>query len=382
MIPPGFRGISNHNLCKRVSFEEVSMRHGVLALSVLLAACSSGHEPREIVVKTDSALISPVDAATRAKVTSLSVSIAQARVPGEEGMVLGETVGDRLAHYSNAFPFVPGYGSGSWILLPLEGAIYLIGLPIAAATTGPSPADAVKARARLQPVLADGAWPDKVRDAFIAVLQSSDAAPKIVEPAAAQLRFALDGPILSVRGDWGQPVLQVRGMLEKDGACLVDRRWQWNGLPIEYFELAGNLDALKNQIEGGAKQIGLAIAEDLFLSDKARTVDFNQGATLHQSRPKMSLWPMFYPNEVASWDEGLGNDGKAPCGREMAAPPAPTIVVQSPAPASATPKSAGVHCYNPRQKSVYLSVPSGCHGADQQMTDAEYQAWTEKQAEP
>lgn len=385
-------GHFHHNQRKRVSFEEVSMRRGVLAFSVLLTAtlsgCSSSHQPREIVVKTDAALVAPVDAATRAKVTSLSVSIAQAGAPGEEGFVPGETVGDRLSSYSNSFPFVPGYGKDGWILLPLEGAIYLIGLPFAAATTGPSPEDAEKARASLKPVLADSAWPDKVEAAFVKVMASSIQAPAIVldpanAPATAQLRFALDGPILSVRGDWGQPVLQVRGMLEQNGACLVDRRWQWNGLAVEYLEMAGNLEALRKQIDGGAEQIGRAIAEDLFLSDEPRAVDFNQGATLHQSRPKMSLWPILYPNTVASWDEGLGKDGRMPCGRKTGAPATPEIIVHStPKAAPAAKRSAGTHCWNPRQHRAYLSTPNGCFAADQQMTDVEYQAWIGNQVEP
>jgi hypothetical protein len=306
------------------------MRRGYsacLTLSVLLGAgCSSPSGLREVVGNTDAAHVSPVDTATRAMAPSIWVSVVQGQAAGEDGYVPGETVGDQLRSYSTSFPLAPAYGKGGWILLPIEGAIYILGLPFAAASTGPSPEDAEEARSALRPVLADSGWPGKIEDAFVTVIRSSDDGPGIVSDAsaaAAQLTLALDGPILSVRGGQGQPVLLVRGMLELGGACLVDRRWQWNGVPVDYFELADKQEDLRRQIEGGARQIALAVAEDLFLSDKPRQVEYNRGAAPHQAKPKMSLWPALYPNRVAGWDENLGEDAKAPCGRTVAPADAP-----------------------------------------------------------
>jgi hypothetical protein len=59
-----------------------------------------------------------------------------------------------------------------------------------------------------------------------------------------------------------------------------------------------------------------------------------------------------------------------------------TVQPAPPATTALTKSTPGTHSYNPRQHQVYLAVPGGCHAADRQMTDAEYEAWDANQAEP
>lgn len=125
----------------------------------------------------------------------------------------------------------------------------------------------------------------------------------------------LYGPSLEVATDrTSQPLMRVRGMLTRNGTCLADRFWAWNGKSADFFDLAaGGGTPLRIQLSKGMNQLGLAIAEDLFLSSAPRKVRYKDSAIPGKDLPVMVEKPVDHQDLLGSWPSTVDPAIAVPC---------------------------------------------------------------------
>ena len=263
----------------------------------------------------------PLEETARAQVEQLEVR-SEGGAPGmQSGLFQGPGVAQNIAQYMSATSV--GTAPGDWLGSLAAGAFLIIGIPIVAivsAASAPSAEEIKKAEESVRSTLSDPYWAQKIRENVAAAVSAGG--KTVVSdgtPAAgwAILTLTLDGPVLDVAQEGGQPFMTVHGELKRGDTCLADRYWSWNGAEDEFFDLADKQSkALKKQLESGANQLAAAIADDLFFSKAARKVAYKEGADTTMDWPLMRLEPHRFENSIATWDgvNGRFNDG-IPCGK-------------------------------------------------------------------
>ena len=274
-------------------------------LLVLLSACTPTHEET----------IPPLGDDVRSEISAVNVATVTGSIGARHGTVQPISPGEAAGMF--VLGSTSEATSGAPILLPLGLAIGILGAPIAAAAGSISPREIQQAEHELNDALADASWQGRLREDVAAPI---GARYKVSEDSDVHLTLVLFGPFLEVAKDrTAQPLLRVRGILSKDGTCLSDRYWAWNGKSGDFFDLAENkARRLRERLSEGMKELGIAVAQDLFLSHEPRKVQYRNGTTAAKDRPIMIERAVDYEDTLASWLATVNPDYTTPCAVESA----------------------------------------------------------------
>lgn len=129
-----------------------------------------------------------------------------------------------------------------------------------------------------------------------------------------RLRLTLEGPWMVTDRFIALPTLTIHGELARDGACLVDRRWRWNGGSDDFVDFDDNDGArYRAAMQDGIKALSAAIVADLFVATQPRkTAYLSESAFKAGSAPRLAVAPMLYEKRIASWDKSDAEAEKEP----------------------------------------------------------------------
>lgn len=132
-----------------------------------------------------------------------------------------------------------------------------------------------------------------------------------------RLKLTLEGPWMVTDRFIAVPTLTIHGELARDGACLIDRRWRWNGKSDDFVDFGGNDGArYRSAMQDGIKVLSQAIVADLFFATQPRkTAYLSESAFKSGSAPRLAAVPMLYEDRIASWYKTDADAEKEPrCG--------------------------------------------------------------------
>ena len=297
--------------------------------ALLLAGCASYQHP-----------VAPLDAQARSALGSLSVQMASAAPTApatpppapDRGEVALRAAGASIMRGMSAdgdptssglllllgIALAPFFALGEAIAVPSDSGVPEAGAAIADAITG---------------IRWDAAFRDQVEKALAKHGHPVEASPS---PDASRLKLSIRGPWLVVDSYTAIPTLTVHGELVAGDACLIDRRWRWNGDADDYADLGEDrARAYRTQMEKGLAMLAEAVVADLLVSGKPRLTAYRSEAAVKPGgRPLLDSEPMDFQEQVGSWD----TQSTEPCSCILA-PAAPALE-----PHLAAPEPPANHC--------------------------------------
>jgi hypothetical protein len=188
-------------------------------------------------------------------------------------------------------------------------ATYILAVPvlttIALAGGPPDRADVMRTTDSITRVIQATEWDAILRRDVEAAMKKARHPVASAANASPRLQLTLEGPFLVTDQFIAMPTATIHGELAKDGSCLIDRRWRWNGDGDDFVDF-GDHDgaAFRKAMEDGLKQLSTAIAEDLFAATKPReTAYLSKSAFDSGAGPRLVAVPMSYEDRIGSWDK-------------------------------------------------------------------------------
>lgn len=307
--------------------------------ALLLAGCASYQHP-----------VAPLAAEARSAIGSLSVEMASANpvapatpppAPSRGEAALRGAGASLLGGMAAGAGTADPYGFILFTGLGIVAAPFVaLGAAIAAPTDSSVPEAGAAIDAAITGIRWDAAFRDQVEKALAKQGRSIDVAP----PAdAGRLKLSIEGPWLVVDSYSAIPTLTVHGELVAGEACLIDRRWRWNGAADDYADLGeGPATAYRAQMKKGLAVLAEAVVADLLVSQKPRLTAYDAEAVAKMGGPPLLVAePMEVQEQVGSWDF----QSREPCSGILAPEdipePAPTAPALAPEPTAPEPPD---HC--------------------------------------
>lgn len=274
--------------------------------------------------------VPPLDAATRDRVGKLLVTMGPVQPTGSFGPLpaSGSGVGAAAAAGYTVGGMTIAGASGGPLGLVVGGALGVLMAPFAAIIGAATTPDEVQpetlaANQHLTTAVRDGNWSQQLQDVVGARLSGlgASATTSMKAAEASHLGLWIEGPWLVLDGGSGIPTLTIHGEMILDEACVLDRRWRWNGDSDDFDDL-GEEDAkiYKAQMASGISQLGNAIVSDLFLDRKPRKIAYkNAEAVARGAAPLIVTDPDDHQKQIGSWDKTAAELAQEPrCGMILA----------------------------------------------------------------
>jgi hypothetical protein len=185
-------------------------------------------------------------------------------------------------------------------------------------------------------------WDRALRDAVEQALDKH-AKPIVETPSAdsSRLKLTVEGPWLVLDSYTAVPTLTVHGELARGEACLLDRRWRWNGDGDHFVDLGEDqAEDYRTQMEGALGLLADAIVSDILGTAPPRETAYRDETVLASGgRPLVATDPVHHQEQIGAWDKTAVEAAREPrCGGIGPAKPPPA--------ASRTETCQGLGCRN------------------------------------
>jgi hypothetical protein len=284
----------------------------LLAAILVLAGCAK--DDAKYIHSVD-----PVSADARAQLGHVALDVAApANHPGVPGVPLvpALTVGKAAGGAALAsLPVLalPAGCLGEPLCTMATGAVsvatYLLLVPVltitALAESPPDREEVMQATDSIARVMNETKWDALLRKEIEAAGRENAPFTNDTMAASSHLKLAMEGPFMVTDQFIALPSLTVHGELASGGACLMDRRWRWNGDSDDFIDFGDDGGAAyRKAMEEGIKRVAAAILADIFVATKPREVAYwNEAAFKDGTKPRLAAVPMNYEDSIGSWDK-------------------------------------------------------------------------------
>jgi hypothetical protein len=278
--------------------------------ALLLAGCASYEHP-----------VAPLDATARSAVGPLSVETAMVApvVPASPPPTHGRGIaalkgagGSLLVGMAAGAETRDGFG---FILGTALGVVAAPFVAVGAAIAAPATTDVQQSAGAIRAAITGIQWDRALNDAVEKALARQGRAIATPPPAdASRLKLTVEGPWLVLDSYTAVPTLTVHGELARQGACLADRRWRWNGDADHFVDLGEDrAKDYRAQMEHGLAMLAEAAVADLLVSAAPRPTPYeDEAAAQRGGLPLLATNPMDFQEQIGAWDKSAAEAAREP----------------------------------------------------------------------
>jgi hypothetical protein len=193
-----------------------------------------------------------------------------------------------------------------FILFSALGVVAAPFVAAGAAIAAPVSTEVQEADAGIRGAVSNIQWNLALKDAVAKALANQGRTVADAPTAdASRLKLTVEGPWLVVESYTALPTLTVHGELAKRGACLMDRRWRWNGRSDDFVYLGEDrATPYRAQMEEGLAILAEAVVADILVSAEPRKIAYrDEDNAARGGLPLLVTRPMDFQKQVASWDK-------------------------------------------------------------------------------